>query len=301
MRVSDSSAGGDADQVAKIEGENCALVDAEGGAEVPGVGLDAQDVVTRQVPNYEIYVGLLCRRLKPKSVRRDSASRAKNNLLALDRQKAEHLGPIGFFEERDLDKLSEKLTFTPQRGDNAQMVVLVGRNVPELRSAVRAAGEAKLLKGKQVALIMCGDSFGETESLRESLLSEGVLMVWTNDRQITYEAGVRLREHVRAIGETIEPTQRKTIDQLMNRALFRWYRQTPSDPDLSAFRRAASYVLIDSQPGRRTSTGCLFSPSFYFLRFSQVKTAGFLTPLNSYEGSDWRALLWADLHLGKGS
>src|SRR5213078_3363675 len=29
---------------------------------VPGVGIDPQEVVTRQMPNYDIYVGLLCRR-----------------------------------------------------------------------------------------------------------------------------------------------------------------------------------------------------------------------------------------------
>jgi hypothetical protein len=213
---------------------------------------------------------------RPQLLRTINPARAKQNLIALDRQEAAHLGPISFFDESDLHELNRKLNFTPQRGDNAQVVVLVGRNVPELRSAVRAAGESKLLKGKQVALIMCGDSFGETESLRESLLNEGALMVWTNDRQISYEAGLRLREHVRAVGEVIPPSERKTIDQLMNRALFRWHQEKPNDPNLPAFQRAASYVLIDGKPGRWVSRSSLCDPSD-FRNFPVVESNRFVT------------------------
>jgi|GEM_PF-2898129 len=183
---------------------------------------------------------------RPQLLRTINPGRAKRNLMALDKQQEAHLGHVKFFDEGDLNSLSEKLRFTPGRGDNAQMVLLIGRNVPELRAAVRAAGEARLLKGKQVVLIMCGDSFRETVALRENLLHHGALMVWTNDRQITPEAGTRLRDYVRDVAQESSPGERKTIDQLMNRALYRWYQEAPDNPDLRSFERAATYVFGDS-------------------------------------------------------
>jgi hypothetical protein len=188
---------------------------------------------------------------RPQLLRTINPARAHRNLAALAKQETRFFGDMQFLEERDLPVLHEKLKFTPERGDNAQMVVLIGRNVPELRAAMKAAAEARLLRGKQVALIVCGDSFGETAALRETLLREGALMVWTNDRQITYEAGARLRDEVRKAVEATPPEQRKTIDKLMDRALRNWYEATPNDPDLRSFEQATTFVLIECH-GRKS-------------------------------------------------
>lgn len=72
----------------------------------------------------------------------------------------QHLGEVTFLNEGVLPPLMDQLKYTPKRGDHSQMVVLVGRNVPDLRAAIQAAGESRLLKGKQVALVMYGDSIG---------------------------------------------------------------------------------------------------------------------------------------------
>jgi hypothetical protein len=182
----------------------------------------------------------------PKLLRTINPERAKRHLGALDKQQPSRFGDVAFFEESDLSNLSEKIYFTPERGDHTQMVVLVGRNIPELRAAVEAAGEAQLLRGKQIALVMCGDSFGQTAELRESLLRNGALMVWTNDRQITYEAGQQLVGHIRAIAKAAAPEERRTIDDLVTRAVHQWRNESPNDADLSSFLQSSSYVLLDS-------------------------------------------------------
>lgn len=195
-------------------------------------------------------------RPKAQVLRTINPARARLHLNALDKQRAERVGNVTFLNEVDMARLQEKLLFTPQRGDNAQMVVVMGRNIPELRAAVRAAGEAKLLVGKQVALIMCGDSFGDTAALRESLLREGALMVWSNDRQVTPEAGSRLADHVMAVIDTIEPDRRRTIDDLMRLALQRWRQQLPQDAGIAGFMFSATYVLLERdgvQDGKETA------------------------------------------------
>src|SRR4030095_4643230 len=110
-------------------------------------------------------------------------------ILAVEQQRPEHIGKPLFLEEADVPRLAERLHFTPSRGDHSQIVVLSARNVAEFRAQVQAAGRARLLKGKQVALITCGDAFEESVALREDLLGQGALMVWMPNRQITVEGG----------------------------------------------------------------------------------------------------------------
>jgi len=92
---------------------------------------------------------------------------------------------------------------------------------------------------------MCGDSFGETAALRENLLREGALMVWTNDRQVTEQAGQRLLDHVKKVARTTPPEERKTIDELMGRALQHWRQESPFDRDIASFMQSAAYVLLE--------------------------------------------------------
>ena len=171
-----------------------------------------------------------------------NAARGKQNLVALDAQKTEFISAPLFLEEADLPHLSEKLRFTPSRGDHSQMLVLIAHNSAEFRAQVRKMGRAELLQGKQVVLVTCGDAAAETSALREELLREGTLMVWCVDRQITPSAAAKLVQHVRAVATEVPSTERATIYDLMDRALKRWRAVSPDDSDLSGFNGAAAYV-----------------------------------------------------------
>jgi len=180
-----------------------------------------------------------------------NARRAHHNLVAIEKQQPSRIGDVAFFEEADLPALAEKLLFTPSRGDHAHMVVLTAKNTEEFRANIRKAAEAKLLKGKQVALITCGDAFADTAALREDLLHAGVLMVWVNDRQITPEAARRLRDEVKKTTKSLPPEKRKTIDQLMNHSLQNWRKADSNDSNHRAFLRAGSFV--DAQSAAQVS------------------------------------------------
>jgi len=182
----------------------------------------------------------------PVLLRTINPRRAHQNLVAIEKQQPPHIGDVAFFEEADLPVLSEKLLFTPSRGDHAHMVVLIAKNTEEFRASIRKASKGKLLKGKQVALITCGDAFEDTAAIREDLLRAGVLMVWVNDRQITPEAARRLHDEVKKTVEGLPAEQRKTIEQLMNHSLRNWREAEPRDPNHRTFLRAESFV--DARP-----------------------------------------------------
>jgi hypothetical protein len=191
----------------------------------------------------------------PILLRTINAERARQHLIALEKQQPSRLGDVAFFEEVDLPALPEKLMFTPQRGDYAQMMVLIAHNTAEFRASIRRAADAKLLEGKQVALITCGDAFAETTLLREDLLRAGALMVWINDRQVTVEAARRLWDEAKSAAETLPAEQRRTIEQLMNHSLRNWKKADPKDPGHEAFRRAAGFV--DARPcGKLSQLRC---------------------------------------------
>ena len=76
--------------------------------------------------------------------------RAHRNLAALNKQDPARFGEVAVFKENELETLAERLQLTPERGDHAQVVLITGRNIPEFRAAVRKAGEAQRLRGKQV-------------------------------------------------------------------------------------------------------------------------------------------------------
>lgn len=179
---------------------------------------------------------------RPALLRTINPRRAHHNLIAIERQQPSRIGDVAFFEDADLPILADKLRFTPSAGDNAHMVVLTARNTAEFRASIRKAADAKLLKGKQVALITCGDAFTDTAVLREDLLRADVLMVWANDRQVTPEGARRLRDEVKKSVETLPPEQRKTIEQLMNHSLQNWRKADPNDPGHRAFLRAGPFV-----------------------------------------------------------
>jgi hypothetical protein len=170
--------------------------------------------------------------------------RAKENLNRLDMQDPANFGDPLFLEEKDLPQLTEKLKLTPRKGDYAQMVIIIARNIKEFRDAIKNASKNRRLKNKQVALIMCGDLFVETAELRETLLREGALMVWHPDRQISPEAAKRLKQEIKTLLDTINPMKRpQTIDELIYKALERWMKKEPYSPDPKSFDLSSTYVI----------------------------------------------------------
>jgi hypothetical protein len=172
--------------------------------------------------------------------RTESAERAREHVKALDQQKPEALGEVAYLNAGQLDQLP----FTPRRGDNAQVVVIVARNVAEFRAELAKAAQEGRVKNKQFALITCGDAFAETTALRELMLHEGALMVWTPDRQVTPEAARHLADKIREVEKASSPGNRPaTIDRLIRRALGQWWSENPDDPDLGAFRQSSTWVF----------------------------------------------------------
>lgn len=170
--------------------------------------------------------------------------RAQRNIKFLEQQKPIDPQEVSFVEE---DSLTEgaftRLKFTPRRGDYAPLVVLLARNTQEFRAAVKEAAQARKFKNKQVALITCGDAFQESIELRESLLREGVVMVWMPDRQLSPESGARLMKEVRDVLQTLPAGETpRDIDELMQRALESWSLRSPDDPDLRILKGSSSWV-----------------------------------------------------------
>jgi hypothetical protein len=166
------------------------------------------------------------------------------DLLGEQTQRRDRGRYVTFVSEADLRRLDEVLRFTPTRGDFSQVVLLVTRNVSELREAVKRAAESRKLKNKQVALVTCGDAFRATGELREAFLRSGALMVWTLDRQITPQAGRRLVEYAKtATAQSGAGHSFETIEHLMAHTLERWSHDAPADPAWKAFTQAATWVL----------------------------------------------------------
>jgi hypothetical protein len=171
--------------------------------------------------------------------RTENPARAQEKLILLDQVDPQHLGEVRYIDPVKLDELP----FTPRRGDHAQVVVIVAQNVPEFRAAVARAARAGTLENKQVALVTCGGAFPETAALRELLLDNGALMVWTPDRQITPEAAQTLQQFIQHAERVTPPEGRRTIDGLIRRALEHWEDARPNDPDLDAFALHSPWVL----------------------------------------------------------
>ena len=144
--------------------------------------------------------------------RTNNTERAWENLKALDQQKSEFLSEIRYYEAGQLDELP----FTPSRGDNAQVVMIVARNVEEFLSEIARAAESRKLQNKQVALVTCGGAFPETANLREQILQSGSVMVWTPDRQVSPAGADRLKAYVQKVEQS--PGQRpSTIEGVINK------------------------------------------------------------------------------------
>ena len=170
-----------------------------------------------------------------------NARRAKKNMKILDGQSATYLGDVVYSEAGQLGQIP----FTPQRGDHAQVVVIVAQNVAEFREEVARVAREGRTENKQFLLITCGNAFSQTEFLQEALLSHGTVTVCTLERQITPEAGERLREYIREAAKDLPAEQRALDpDDLMRRALELWEKARPGDPDLEAVKEYSTWALV---------------------------------------------------------
>ena len=180
----------------------------------------------------------------PNLYRTINMDRASERLAILDHQDPLKFGEVDYLDETAL----ASFWFTPRRGDHAQAMVVVGKNVPEFRAALRKMAESGKLRNKQIALFMCQDKddFAATQEVKETLLREGALMVWVPDRQITPDAAAKLKERVIHLEKTLAPAERpRTIDKLIRRALEEWEREAPGDPDLESFRQVYIWVHVE--------------------------------------------------------
>jgi len=165
------------------------------------------------------------------------------HLAIIDRMKAVQKADIVFLDESDVPRLEERLLFTSRDGEYSHLVTIVAKNTKEFRTTIEQAAKARLLENKQVALITCGDAFVDTAILREVLLTNGALMVWTPSRQVSPEAASKLRGYVeKSATEFFDGARKVNIDALMQDALNRWNRAAPMDPSIRLLLDAASFV-----------------------------------------------------------
>ena len=177
-------------------------------------------------------------------------TRARGNIEAVEKQQPTLFGDLTFIEEKDIPRLSEILDYTPSRGDRAQLVVFLVRNQQQLLSAIKDAAVNKKLAGKQVALIMCGADLASTAEIRERLLHEGAVMVWTPTRLISPGAGERLLREIQNEIKSMPVDKRpSTIHGLIFDILQRWKEQDPADPALKQLETSESWVLAPRAGG----------------------------------------------------
>ncbi len=179
---------------------------------------------------------------RPRVYHTINPERAVHHLDILARQRRERGRGLAFVSDADLPFLDDSLRFTPKRGDYAQVIVLVDRNVRAFREAIARAADTRKLRNKQVALFTCGDAFEVTAELREALLHGGALMVWTPDQPLTRETALRVVQFAKAAaGES--GTASATIGELMTEALARWSHDAPDHTNQKAFTHASTWVL----------------------------------------------------------
>ncbi len=179
---------------------------------------------------------------RPRVYHTINPERAARHLDNLASQRPDRGRSLTFVSDADLQSLDESLRFTPKRGDYAQVILLVDRNVSAFREAITRAGETRKLKNKQIALITCGEAFQATAELREALLHAGALMVWTPDHALTRETALGVAQYAKSAAAQAGMAS-ATIAELMTEALARWSREQPDRTNPKAFTHASTWVL----------------------------------------------------------
>ncbi|MEK6701929.1 MAG: hypothetical protein AABZ53_06685, partial [Planctomycetota bacterium] len=179
--------------------------------------------------------------------------RAAASLLILDRMKAPRKEHVTFIEEADLPNLEQKLHFTPTTGEYSHTFVIVARNTAALREALTRAAKAQLLVNKQIALVTCGDAYAETQSLVQTMLNKGALMVWHPNRQVSPEGAATLRRYAGRIVARLDGATPMDINELVESAILLWHSESPNDPELKPFIDSSSQVRVNDERCRGAS------------------------------------------------
>lgn len=170
--------------------------------------------------------------------------RAREHLNAIEKQDPLRVDEIASMELRlsgEQQANLDNLWFTPSRGGQSRALIIAGENTAKLHEQLRKAADADLLRNKQVALATAFDP-KETDALRELVLSSGALMVWTPESRISPAAARKLRNYIEKVDAASTGVPPKGLDDYIDRALERWYREAPDDPDLVPLLEASRFV-----------------------------------------------------------
>jgi hypothetical protein len=172
--------------------------------------------------------------------------RARGNLDAINKQDPIKIGDVASFEigfpngsQTNLDNL----WFTPERGDHARVFLIAGDNTPEFRKQLIAAAEAGLLRNKQIALATCFDP-KETDGLREKLLENGALMVWTPKNRISPDAARKLGSYMEKVDTAANHPPARGLDEYLDRTLELWHKESPDDTNLDELLNGSRHVEL---------------------------------------------------------
>jgi hypothetical protein len=186
----------------------------------------------RRGPNGEVaWTSTVQRAPKTQVFRTVNPERAQKHLAALDKQQPAWLGSVRVVRGPQLQGLLP----TPERGDNARLVIFIAENVAELRAAVDEAGRNGLLEGKQVVLITCGHAYDARHNLVESVLGHGALLAWMPNRQVPVTAGERLAKEILDAVPEKPNAETARMPWIIRRALHNWQMKAPDDPELRLF------------------------------------------------------------------
>jgi hypothetical protein len=177
--------------------------------------------------------------------------RAKANIAEIRGQRSLRPDQVDVVDFTDADGDGQKqlanLPFATKLGEAAGLVVILAHNTTEFRKALTRAAEEGKLKGKQVALVTCGDAFKETTALRETILSHGALMVWNPHHQISESVGRDLKTTVSALLSASSSKRRsyKNIDELMHASISSMISKDSENADIAPLKNAGSYVQVE--------------------------------------------------------
>jgi hypothetical protein len=186
----------------------------------------------------------------PRLYRTVNPGRAAIHLADLDKRDPAMAGEIAVVRGADLGGLLP----TPLRGDNSRAIVIIARNVEEMRQKIIAAASAGLLENKQVALITCGDAYKDTAALTDALLQNGAHLVWAPNRLVSEAAAEQLAKRILDTHASL-PAARKgiTLDEVIDDALRKWQSETPNDADLKLFLESTTWAVVTPEWEREWS------------------------------------------------
>ncbi len=137
----------------------------------------------------------------------------------------------------------DHMWFTPEPGDHARVLLVVGHNSPEFRAALKVAASEQKFKNKQVALATCFDPI-ESQAISDMLLDAGALMVWSPSQTITPGSAEKLANYMQKVDTQQNPV--RGLDNYINRTLELWHQTEADDADLKLLLDSVSRAKLDA-------------------------------------------------------